>query len=166
MTPDQRAGSPGVKLTKMPSGQACLRPALRKYQLASKGMVRDGMSYNSASRCCRLTDGSTPDRNDAMTVSVSDSVEDEFVHKTETTSRGEFMHWWAVTNADGGEGFYRPFTILLNVMSGPTSTRSGGAHGSGGPRVWAQRSALGFTAHRKHISRQSEVPRGVEILSG
>ena len=28
MTPDQRVGSPGVKLTKTPSGQACLRPAL------------------------------------------------------------------------------------------------------------------------------------------
>jgi hypothetical protein len=29
ITPDQRLGSPGVRLTKTPCGHACLRPALR-----------------------------------------------------------------------------------------------------------------------------------------
>lgn len=40
MTPDQRLGSPGVRLTKMPWGQACLRPALRGDRLWSvSGML-------------------------------------------------------------------------------------------------------------------------------
>jgi len=30
ITPDHRLGSPGVRLTKTPLGQACLRPALRR----------------------------------------------------------------------------------------------------------------------------------------
>lgn len=36
MTPDQSDGSPGVRLTKMPSGRDCFSPVLTTSQTSSK----------------------------------------------------------------------------------------------------------------------------------
>lgn len=36
MTPDQSDGSPGVRLTKMPSGRDCFSPVLNTSQISSR----------------------------------------------------------------------------------------------------------------------------------
>lgn len=74
MTPDQREGSPGVKLTNTPWGQDCLSPALEERGPGQRSNVerlkdlREQWTHNSARRFCRRKDGNIAIFSDAMLV--------------------------------------------------------------------------------------------------
>lgn len=71
MTPDQREGSPGVKLTNTPWGQDCLSPALETREPGQRSHVEveDALwarTHNSARRFCRRKDGNIAIFSDAI----------------------------------------------------------------------------------------------------
>lgn len=75
MTPDQRLASPGVRLTKTPSGQDCFNPALQLFtpiisQCTIKLWVRLLGTYNSIKRFCLRRDGRVDSLEEAMAASV------------------------------------------------------------------------------------------------